>query len=390
MTDVLVVHDNLMSKGGAEAVCMNTLEALQNQFDLTLLTIGEPDLDELNRYYSTNVSDITVRRDRIVELLMSMSLIPGPNLGRLKKSIRLTRLSKLASAYDLVISTKNELHCECNSIEYIHFPQTGREQTHNSERRDRYPGTIVTLYDGLCEWIAPEVKQNEQTAYIANSKWTSHIATERLDAPVSLLYPPVYTDHLSPKPWADRADRILTVGRISQNKNLIRNMKIVSRLRDRGHDVHYDIVGPSRNDRAKNPFLRKVKRHVNRYSFINYRGEVPREELVELLSNYKYGLHGKDNEHFGIAIAELVAGGAIPFVPRSGGQREVVGYIEDLLYESIEDAVEKMDRVLSDEIEQKRVRENLPDIEAKFGRQRFQEELRSVVKARLRNTNLSR
>lgn len=384
MTDILVVHDDLMTKGGGEAVCMHTLEALQDQFDVTLLTAGKLNLDELNQYYSTTVSNITVRRNPIAEaILIGIRLIPGPNFGKLTQSVHLRRRKKLFSSYDLVISTKNELHVGCNSIAYIHFPRTGRDQANASRRRNQYPDTFVTFYDSLCEKIIPDRNQNGQTDYVANSEWTAKIATERLDADVSSLYPPVYTDDINPKPWDDREDRILTVGRITPNKRIIRNIEIVSQLRDCGHDIQYDIVGPSGNKKVWQPFLRKVKRQADRHSFITYHGEVPRETLVEMLSRSKYGLHGKDTEHFGIAVAEQVAGGAIPFVPRGGGQREVVGYLEDLMYESVEDAVEKMDRILDDETEQERIRTSLPDVEARFGRQRFQNEIRNLVKTKL-------
>lgn len=32
----------------------------------------------------------------------------------------------------------------------------------------------------------------------------------------------------------------------------------------------------------------------------------------------------KENKHFGIVVAEMVAAGMIPFVPNSGGQTEIV------------------------------------------------------------------
>ena len=53
-------------------------------------------------------------------------------------------------------------------------------------------------------------------------------------------------------------------------------------------------------------------------------------------------------EHFGIAPAELQRGGCITFVPDDGGVVEIVGGDERLIYHSEEDAVEKIDRMLSD------------------------------------------
>ncbi|WP_222915013.1 hypothetical protein [Natrinema sp. SYSU A 869] len=54
MAEIGVVHMDLMSKGGGEAVNMNVLEALQDDHDVTLLTLTDPDLDELNAYFNTD------------------------------------------------------------------------------------------------------------------------------------------------------------------------------------------------------------------------------------------------------------------------------------------------------------------------------------------------
>ena len=62
MTDIAVVHMDLRSKGGGEAVCLNVLEALQDEYDVTLLTLTRPNFDELNDYFNTAVKDVTVER----------------------------------------------------------------------------------------------------------------------------------------------------------------------------------------------------------------------------------------------------------------------------------------------------------------------------------------
>lgn len=64
MHEIAVVHMDLMAKGGGEAVAMNTIEALQTDHDVTLLTLTDPDLSALNDYFNTavDVSDLTVQR----------------------------------------------------------------------------------------------------------------------------------------------------------------------------------------------------------------------------------------------------------------------------------------------------------------------------------------
>jgi glycosyltransferase involved in cell wall biosynthesis len=84
-------------------------------------------------------------------------------------------------------------------------------------------------------------------------------------------------------------------------------------------------------------------------------------------------------EHFGIAVAELVAGGTIPFVPNSGGQREIVNQLDDVTYNSVSDAVEKADTVLSDSESQKSIRKSLPNVKKRFGPERFKRAIREIV-----------
>ena len=43
------------------------------------------------------------------------------------------------------------------------------------------------------------------------------------------------------------------------------------------------------------------------------------------MASHRYGIHGMREEHFGMAPAEMVRAGVIVWVPRGGGQMEIVG-----------------------------------------------------------------
>ncbi len=64
-------------------------------------------------------------------------------------------------------------------------------------------------------------------------------------------------------------------------------------------------------------------------------------------------------EHFGMAPAEMARAGAIVWVPRGGGQMEIVGREPALMYESDDDAVRKISAMLASASEQQRLREHL-------------------------------
>jgi glycosyltransferase involved in cell wall biosynthesis len=104
-----------------------------------------------------------------------------------------------------------------------------------------------------------------------------------------------------------------------------------------------------------------------------------------MICTHKYGIHGMLQEHFGMAIAEMVAGGIIPFVPNGGGQVEVVNNNNRLVYDSSEEAIENIDRVLSDSTIQQKLRANLREMKALFTKERFQQEFKTIVHQILTN-----
>ena len=84
-----------------------------------------------------------------------------------------------------------------------------------------------------------------------------------------------------------------------------------------------------------------------------------REDLLALIPTYRYGIHGMAAEHFGMAPAEMAAAGCIVFVPNDGGQVEIVNRDPRLLYETVDDAVASITRIMRDPVEQQAVREML-------------------------------
>ena len=58
-------------------------------------------------------------------------------------------------------------------------------------------------------------------------------------------------------------------------------------------------------------------------------------------------------EHFGMAPAEMARAGCIVWVPRGGGQMEIVGREPALMYESDDEAVEKISATLGERIASK-------------------------------------
>ncbi|WP_241432463.1 glycosyltransferase family 4 protein [Natrinema gari] len=380
MARILIIHPTLMAKGGGELVCMNVLEALQEKHDVDLLTVSDPDFTDLNKYYATSVTNINIR---LIDGLSAIShRLPKNRFGKLKMAFLESYIinNNLGDKYDLLFSTYNELRVPCKSIQYIHFPYTDRNVHPNA---DDFSTSIYSAYDWVCDVVGPSLQGNkENTEYLSNSDWTGDKVDKALGVNSRTVYPPVDTSDFDPLDWESRENGFVTVGRISPEKNILRNINIISKLHKRNDDVHYHIIGP-KMDRYSSPFSEsycdKVMRKCEKYEFIHHEGEVSRDRLIELISTHKYGLHGMDHEHFGIAVAELIAGGTIPFVPQGGGQQEVVGHCDDVMYDSVDDAVQKIESILRSEEKQKSVQQKLPNIDENFGRSRFQYEIKQIT-----------
>jgi len=69
----------------------------------------------------------------------------------------------------------------------------------------------------------------------------------------------------------------------------------------------------------------------------------------------------------------------IPFVPDNRGQSDIVNGREELLYHTMTEAVEQIDRVLSGPARRRDVRLEPECGEARFGRNRFREEICTLV-----------
>ena len=372
--EIGVVHMDLMSKGGGEAVAMNVLEALQDDHDVTLITLTDPDFGELNEYFNTEVTSVDVRlAGRLTPALHDYAgikyyVLQNALLGRYAR--------RHADEFDLVMSTINELGLESDSIQYIHFPF---DWTVSLDNRDHvFHPTIEedSLYERLCAHIAGVTREDiHSNTLFANSRWTADVVEDAYGTRPNVLHPPIDTAEFDPLPWDDREHGFVTLGRIERSKRIVEQIRIIERVRERGHDVHFHVVGPTVDEE----YRQEVEAMAEPRDFVHLEGELPREDLVDLVCSHRFGIHGKRYEHFGMAVAEIAAGGALPFAPSDGGQHAIVHDDERLLYDSVDDAVKKIDGVLSRPQILNDLRISPQDIEQRFGRERFQEEIREAV-----------
>lgn len=374
MPSIAVFHPDLTSRGGGEAVCMNVLQTLQDDHDLTLVTVSNPDLPALNDYYNTAVRETAIDVKRVgpvgptIDRVASLAALPETRLWKLRSA--LLKRAWDPSAYDLVISTYNEFTFDVPAVQYVHYPNAAGP----------HRGLAEWAYLRLVEAIDDHDREQVRVStLLANSGWTASVTDDVYGVRPEVVYPPVDTSGFDPLPWAERENGFVAVGRVEPTKNVLRLVRIVGRIRERGYDVHLHVVGPL----ADSTYAQRVRSQVAQLEYVTLEGELDRTALCDLIASHRYGIHGKESEHFGMAVAELLAGGTIPFVPDSGGQREVVAEADALLYRSTVDAVETICEVLSRPDGGKQLQSTLPNVDDRFGRERFHKLVTTIVERAL-------
>jgi glycosyltransferase involved in cell wall biosynthesis len=384
MARVAQVHWQFYLRGGGENVAMNVLEALQTNHEVILVTDRDVELRKLNDYYGTAVdpTDVEVVRARRFGVSADRALVSmrrglgGSSLGLLRPLLLVlahwTAHPVLKNA-DLVVNTTSEMGWEGPSIQYVHYPlfnRYGNPQTSppDNSLSKTVNDTILQL-EGLDEI-------NSNSHLLTNSSWTADLIERTYRVRPDVLHPPVDARGFeSDIHFSEKEQGFVILGRISPGKNILEAMDIIDRVQERGYNVHLHVVGST----PETDYVEEVRARAERSDTIVFNGEVSRSRLVELLQTHRFGIHAKRDEHFGMAIAEMVAAGAVPFVPRGGGQVEIVNGRDELLWSTPDEAVEKIVALLNDSQRLSAVRASLPDVKAEYGQERFREEFCDVV-----------
>ena len=151
---------------------------------------------------------------------------------------------------------------------------------------------------------------------------------------------------------------------------------IVEAVRRRGHDLELTLIGHADDIE----YGRRMESMTATRPWFRWIRDASRAQLLAELSQHKYGIHPMREEHFGIAPAELQRAGCIPFVHNSGGQVEIVGNDRRLTFETVEDASERIVRVIENPTLERELRSQVAERRSWFTETRFCESVREVVR----------
>jgi glycosyltransferase involved in cell wall biosynthesis len=386
---ILIVHQSWQPPGGANTVAAWIVEALRNHYALTLLTWNRVNTADINRFYGTSLrpTDFTViYPNRLLRMLFKLD----PDPGSLQPTAYLMRAChRIRRHYDLVMGAAvEEMDLGGPGLLYVHYPGLSRFwRTYRDCGGKPLGAKIFDLLKGktrpwmiLADYSLERLKEN---AVFTNSDWTGSLFERTYGVKTRTLYPPVPVSVVE-RAWSQRANGFLASGRFNPLKRLDWIVSTLSQVRKAQPDLTLHLVGTKVEVGGGPKHYHELRRLADSNSgWVTLHEDLSRHDLSQLIAQLRYGIHAQIDEHFGIAPAEILMGGGIPFVHNSGGQVEISGRDPRLCFTTQEDAVEKITAVMRDNRAQQAILESLAPRKRMFTCERFVEGIREAVRSRL-------
>jgi glycosyltransferase involved in cell wall biosynthesis len=377
MKKILLVQPSLQPPRGDDCVAVWMIEALKREHAVSVLSWWPIDLAPINRYFGTSLSpsDFTAYT-AYPALRRLLDRIPA-SLSFLKTSLLLRAAKRMNASYDFILTVNNEADFGRRGIQYVHFPWAYPQRPAVDLHWYHCSTAVVGAYYRLCRWVSRfSFDCMKQNLTLVNSNWTGAKVREVHGIGSTTLYPPV-PGVFPAVPWAEREDGFVCLGRIAPEKELDTVIDILTGVRARGKDVHLHLIGAPDHPSYYQRICRRVKENS---SWLFLDENLSREDLVHLVAQHRYGIHGKIDEHFGMAVAEMVRADCLVFVPGDGGQVEIVGEAEQLLYKTPEEAVAKIVQTLADTGAQTALRAYLATRKELFSTELFIRQIQDIVR----------
>jgi len=373
------VQPSAQPPGGGNGVIAWMLHALQDDHDVSLMTLERFEVGSINRFYGTCIDAAKVRTMRAMPNLYRLLAGAPLSLSLLKASLLTRSLGAVQERVDVVITVNNEANLCGRGIQYVHYPRHLYPRPAVDLRHIYHHRFLLDPYHALCKRLSgADHEAITRNVTLVNSDWTGvHMARAYPGVATTTLYPPVAGD-FPDVPWDERELAFIAVGRLSPEKDYDRIFDIVAAVRQRHTKVHLHIVG-TRGD-GKGYAAHVLARAEAERSWVTVHEDVSRAELVALMSRQRFGIHAMAEEHFGMGVAEMVRAGCVVWVPDGGGQVEIIGRDERLVYRSNAEAVDKICATLDDAERARALREHLAPYRERFSERAFVARFREVVR----------
>jgi glycosyltransferase involved in cell wall biosynthesis len=374
---VAVTHAQL-GYGGSEAAPLWTIEALKHDCEVSLITGGDVDFERLNEYYGVQLKPTEIS---VISVPLPLGLREGRFAGLRGRFVG-RYIKQVAANFDLVICGYGACDFGKPGIQYVSdfaFKYEWRNALDPALQGWKnwwYGDTLLRqCYLKLCDRVcATRSEAWKSNLTLAISDWCTERLVNRLGLPARTLYPPV-AGGFPDTAWENREEGFVCVGRVVPEKQIDRAIRILQRVPAHGYDVHLHVLGLLEDS----PYGKRLRSlGAQNSGWLHLEGRVFEKRKKDIIAAHRFGIHARENEAFGIAVAEMVKAGCITFAPNSGGQVEIVNH-PALVYEDEEDAVRKIENVLTSVPLQANLRQHLAEQARKFSVENFKSGIRDVV-----------
>ncbi len=231
---------------------------------------------------------------------------------------------------------------------YVHYPTIStdmldkvrsRAKSYNNRRgiaNSAIATNLKLVYYKWFAWMYGKAGTCSDLTMV-NSSWTEEHICKLWNRPGQLvhkIYPPCDVRRFKELERDMNEDveddsavkKIISIGQFRPEKDHALQIRAMFELRQILPEAKWDkvrliLIGGCRNadDERRVQDLRDLCKHLSIEDNVDFKINVPFDELCHEMKTASMGLHSMWNEHFGIAVVEMLAAGLLTIAHRSGG-----------------------------------------------------------------------
>lgn len=374
---MLIVQPVFSPVGGGNAVTAWAIEALRQDYRITLACAGPLDLAAINRTFGTSLQSSDFEFCDCPPSYRWLKRLVPTRGALLEGCVTMRWAQNLVRqrSFDILFSVANEFDFNRRGLQYVHYPFLYLPRPMEEMRWfHRLPG-FLSAYRGFCFLLARATHSGLcRNLTLTNSEFVAGRYKSWYQADSRVLPPPVPYDPIDCA-WADRRMAVLCLGRIHHIKRWHWAVRALDLVREAGHPLELTLIGHPDDV----PYARMLEQLAADRPWFQLRYNVSRPELIAEAARHRFGFHAMNEEHFGIAPAELQRAGCITFVHRSGGPMEIVGKRPELMFDTPEEAAAKICAVLEDPGLEASLQAHVESRREVYSAEKFCRSLREIV-----------
>lgn len=347
------LHPHSLSGGGGERVLWCAIQATQTAYPNSIITIYSSWKDAnttandalshakevITSQFGLNVDNI---RFHAIDISRAARLVDATNYPRFTLVLQafggatLGAIAFVRHPVDIFVDTANlnfaliaPKMLGARTVSYVHYPVVSSDMLRSVSRgaasfnnsadiaRSRARTAAKIWYYRMFGRIYG-ISARFIDAAAANSSWTARHLRELWGVDVDVIFPPCELRDVG------RTKRegglMVSVGQFRPEKNHALQMELMRMLRARGMEGGRLVMVGGTRDRADERRAGELVKVAEKEGLaVEVRTNVDMRCLQDLVDRAEIGVHTMRDEHFGISVVELMAGGVIVVAHRSGG-----------------------------------------------------------------------